>query len=100
MPTLESLLAAAAADLEGIEARQEGPATTWSRSGRVFAVLEGDAVELRLDEAVAAAATRTPDTRTSSRGPEWVRFSPKTLDDHAIDRLEAWFALAARRAVG
>ncbi|MBI3751644.1 MAG: hypothetical protein HY263_08335 [Chloroflexi bacterium] len=55
-------------------------------------------MELRLDPAIARAATRTPDTAPSDRGPEWVRFAPRELDDHAVDRLEAWFAFARRRA--
>jgi hypothetical protein len=65
-----------------------------------FAVLDeaGNTVDLRLDPAVARAATRTPDTVPSDHGPEWVRFAPAELDDHAVDRLEAWFAFAARHA--
>lgn len=75
-------------------------ATDFSVGSTLFAVLDeaGDAVELRLDAAVARAATRTPDTTPSNRGPEWVRFAPAELDDHAVDRLEAWFAFAARHA--
>ena len=76
----------------------EGDATTWSVAGRTFASLTDDAVELRLDPAIARAATRTPDTSPSERGSEWVRFAPPELDDHALDRLEAWFAFARRRA--
>ncbi len=73
-------------------------AITWSIGSVAFAVLSGDAVELRLDGPVAHAATRTPDTMPSARGPEWVRFAPGTLDGHAVDRLDAWFAFARRRA--
>lgn len=76
----------------------DGEVTTWSVAGRPFASLTDDAVELRLDPAIARAATRTPDTSPSDRGPEWVRFAPRELDDHAVDRLEAWFAFARRRA--
>ncbi|HEX5451712.1 MAG TPA: hypothetical protein VFW86_04920 [Candidatus Limnocylindrales bacterium] len=76
-------------------------AIDWSVGGTVFASLDqaGNAVELRLDDAVAKAATRTPDTAPSSRGAGWVRFAPAMLDDQAIDRLEAWFAFAARHAL-
>jgi hypothetical protein len=73
-------------------------AMTWSFRGDPFAVLGPTGIELRLDPAIAAAATRTPDTAPSPRGPEWVRFSPRELDGHAVDRLEAWFELAYRRA--
>jgi len=54
--------------------------------------------ELVIVPQVARAATRTPDTSSSPRGDAWVRFAPATLDGHAVDRLEAWFALAYRRA--
>ena len=47
---------------------------------------------------IAAAAARTPDTAPSPRGPDWVRFNPRELDPHALDRLGAWLELAYRRA--
>ena len=57
-----------------------------------------DVVEVRLGEEIAEAAMRTPDTGTSDRGPEWVRFAPTEWDEHALDRLEAWFRVAWRLA--
>ncbi len=51
-----------------------------------------------LSKAVAGAAIRTPDTTASPRGPEWVRFEPAELDDHAIDRAVAWLGFAVRHA--
>ena len=72
--------------------------TTWSRGGVAFAVLRPGGIEVRLDSAVAAAATRTPDAAPSPRGKEWVRFSPRALDGHAMDRLTAWLELAYRLA--
>jgi hypothetical protein len=98
--TVDALLSAAAEGLGGVMTERSGGTTTWSNGDRVFAVATADVVELRLDATVAAAAVRTPDTATSSLGPEWVRFSPPALDGHAVDRLEAWFALAWRRATG
>lgn len=83
-----------AAELQGVEVDDRG----WSTGGTRFAVLEGDAIELHLDEPVARAATRTPDTAPSHRGTDWVRFSPGELDEHALDRLDAWFRFAYRRA--
>lgn len=71
---------------------------TWSRGGGEFAVLRPGGVEIRLDSAIAAAATRTPDVAPSPRGRDWVRFSPRELDAHAVDRLRAWLELAYRRA--
>ena len=61
--------------------------------------VDGSTAEFRLDPAVAAAAQRTPDTSASERGPDWVRFSPTDVDDHAIDRAAAWLGSAARRAL-
>ena len=87
----------------GPDASGAGPVaatTTWSHRGAPFAVLEATGIEIRLDAAIAAAATRTPDTAPSPRGPDWVRFNPRELDGHAVDRLEAWFELAYRRAGG
>ncbi|MEO8274167.1 MAG: hypothetical protein ABI620_08875 [Chloroflexota bacterium] len=107
IPTLAQLVAELAAELPevvvsaGPGAPGSGPATsirTWSHKGMAFAVLGPTGIELRLDPAIAAAATRTPDTAPSPRGPGWVRFSPRELDGHAVDRLRAWFALAHRRA--
>jgi hypothetical protein len=74
--------------------------TTWSCRGTPFAVLGASGIEIRLDNAIAAAATRTPDTAPSPRGKEWVRFNPRELDGHAVDRLRAWLELAHRRAAG
>lgn len=73
---------------------------TWDRVGRPFATssVDGLSAEFRLDPAVAAAALGTPDTELSRRGPDWVRFRPEGLDGHALDRAEAWFGSAWRRA--
>jgi 2,4-dienoyl-CoA reductase-like NADH-dependent reductase (Old Yellow Enzyme family) len=87
-----------APELGQVESAHHGDAVAWSASGVTFAELTDGGMELRLDPSIAAAASHTPDTDLSPRGPEWIRFHPRTLDDHAIDRLEAWFALALRRA--
>jgi hypothetical protein len=99
-PTLRSLLEASAATFPDVRAAMAGSESSWSRGDRVFAVLDGSGAELRLDVPIAAAALKTPDTTASTRGPEWVRFSPATLDGHAVDRLMAWFGLGYRRAGG
>jgi hypothetical protein len=107
IPSLARLVTELAAELPDAIASSAGAGegatsegTTWSRVGRLFAALGADGVELRLDPAIAAAATRTPDTAPSPRGAEWVRFNPRELDGHAVDRLTAWFDLAYRRAAG
>jgi len=96
--SMAALLAELAAALPEARATSSGGRTEWSRRGVTFASLEADAVELRLDAAIAGAAVRTPDTSPSPRGAPWVRFAPPELDDHAVDRVGAWFGLAYRRA--
>jgi hypothetical protein len=71
----------------------------YARAGITFAARPAeDVVELRLGEEIADAAMRTPDTGLSDRGPSWIRFAPRDWDDHAFDRLEAWFLVAWRLA--
>jgi len=97
-PSLALLVADLVADLPDVRSSIDGASTTWSLGARPFGVLGPDGMELRLDPAIAAAAARTPDTAPSSRGREWVRFNPRELDAHAVDRLTAWLDLAYRRA--
>jgi transcription elongation factor len=98
--TLVELLADEATGLPGVVATT-GPdrSITWTRNDRPFATAsaDGSTAEFALDPAVAAAAIRTPDVTSSSRGPGWVAFSPPDLDDHAADRAVAWLASAHRR---
>jgi hypothetical protein len=91
----------AAATQSGVEGeRQADGTTTWSGVAGPFAALaaDGASAEFRLDPTLADAATRTPDVTSTSRGAAWVRFTPRELDGHAIDRALAWFAAAARRS--
>jgi hypothetical protein len=98
---LRDLLEEEAVDLPGTEPIL-GPdgSLTWVRIGRPFAAAsaDGSSAEFALDPAVADAATRTPDVTPSERGPGWVVFTPRELDDHAADRAVAWLASAHRRA--
>jgi hypothetical protein len=99
--TLAELLLDAAAEVPGLSAdpSADGAGTDFRAGDALVAVVTADgAGEFRLDPAVAAAARRTPDTTASDRGPDWVRFAPAILDDHAADRAVAWLASAARRA--
>ncbi len=96
--TLERQVAALAARLPGVTTAPGGAGRAWSRGSVEFAVVGPFGVEIRLDPQVASAAVRTPDTASSPRGPEWVRFNPHELDAHALDRLHAWLELAHRRA--
>jgi hypothetical protein len=84
------------ADVDRIDGDDEA---IWQRSGRPFAVLAGDALEVRLQPSVARAALRTPDTGPSRRGEGWVRFAPPpSLDQFAADRVAAWIESAWRHA--
>ena len=71
----------------------------YSHSGTAFAHRTGEeAIDLRVGAEIGEAALRTPDTHPSSRGSDWVSFTPKAWDDMAVDRLRAWFRLAWRLA--
>jgi hypothetical protein len=103
-PTLAALLAEQVALLEGtevVQTGQGGPAgqgTEYYLDHVLFASLAGDVAEFHLRDEVGAAALRTPDVAASARGPGWVRFAPKRLDEHARDRALAWLESAWRRA--
>jgi hypothetical protein len=96
--TLADIFAEAADGLSGVTARTGDGVTIWAAGPSAFAVLAADRAELRLDPVIAAAARRTPDTASSARGSDWIAFAPPILDDHAVDRAEAWFLSAFRRA--
>ncbi len=96
--TLARLAAEAAAGLGDVEASSTGGGVEYAVGGRVFAAVEGTALEVDLGQAVAAAAVRTPDVRRSGRGAGWVRFDPRVLDQFARDRAIAWLGSAHRRA--
>ena len=96
--TLEMQVAELAGQLPGVSTSPGGAGRSWSVGSIEFAVVGPFGVEILLDRQVAAAATRTPDAAPSPRGPDWVRFNPRELDAHALDRLHAWLELAYRRA--
>lgn len=98
--SFEEVLVRVADDLEDVESRPADGGTEWSIGGIVFAVTGPEGASFRLSRPVAAAALRTPDTARSPRGPDWVAFRPALLDRHALDRAEAWFTSAWRRADG
>jgi hypothetical protein len=83
---------------EAAAATDAAAATEWSRAGIPFAMIDRDTLEVRLAPAVAGAALRTPDTTQSTRGREWVRFTPVVLDQYAVDRATAWIESAWRNA--
>ncbi len=98
--TLADVIAGAADEAGGVTTSVDGEVVTYvtGSAGVAFASLEGGQAEFRLDPNVARAALRTPDTAASAHGPEWVSFAPAAVDDGAVDRAEAWFLSAHRRA--
>jgi len=99
--TVCDVLEEAAAELgvDGSAAADGG--TDYALDGVVFATADatGMTATFRLDRVLATAALRTPDTRPSGRGDAWVEFTPAEVDDHAVDRADAWFIAAHRRAI-
>ena len=99
--TLRDALAESAADVDEVATSVSADGSvSYVAGGKTVAVVgsTGTSAEFLLSKAVAAAALRTPDTTASARGPEWVRFEPAELDDHAIDRAVAWLGFAVRHA--
>ena len=95
---LPATIAEVVVDMPESRSQSVDGVVTWTREGVAFAALGPTGIEIRLERAIAAAATRTPDTAPSSRGSDWIRFNPRELDGHAVDRLRAWLELAYRRA--
>ena len=96
--TLEARLAELVAEATDVKVADKHE---YSRSGTVFAVNpSAGVVVVRLGPEIAEAAARTADTRFSDRGDAWVRFEPRDWDDHARERLDAWFRVAWRLASG
>jgi hypothetical protein len=97
--TLEQLVAEMLDGYPDLTTSPGGAGRSWALGDVELAVVGPFGAEIRLDRQVAAAAARTPDTAPSPRGPEWIRFNPRELDAHALDRLGAWLELAHRRAL-
>ncbi len=85
-------------DPQELERHDVGATVEYLRTGRPFATASDEAAEFRLRPDIASAAVRTPDVRPSDRGPEWVTFTPGSLDRYALDRLTSWFDFAWRHA--
>jgi hypothetical protein len=97
-PTLADLLDDLAEEFTDVE-RQTLPTVTQYLVGQQpFAQLAGATAHFRLRPEIAGAAARTGDAAISPMGPEWVAFSPKHLDQYALDRAQSWFELGHRLA--
>ena len=90
-----------AADHPRASARAEGAETVWQVGATPFVVLLGKTAEFHLRPEMVSAALRTPGTRTSTRGAEWVAFeAPDEPERYDVDRMRAWFEMAARLVGG
>ncbi len=98
--SLEDSLRTLLTDAGDVRQHGEWPAPIeYARSGVVFAARpDTHVIELRLMPDIAEAAMRTPAAGPSERGAEWLSFAPPEWDQHATDRLEAWFRVAWRFA--
>lgn len=96
-PTLPDVIGALAEMLGDVERREASGGSEYRRRGEAFAVVTPRGMEARLGPAIAAAARRTPDVGTSTRGGDWIVFRPPLLDRFALDRATAWFEAAWRR---
>jgi hypothetical protein len=89
------------ADLEPpVEVSPGTGGVLYGLGGRAFAWAGGLTFEAQLGPDIGAAALRTPDVTPSPRGPGWIRLQPAHIDDHAADRVIAWFEMARRIAAG
>ncbi len=95
---LTDLVEGLAAEAGDVIPKQTPNGTVYVRSGRTFAAVDHAAIELRLMPDIAEAAMRTPSAGPSARGEEWISFAPPEWDEHATDRLDAWFRVAWRLA--
>ena len=93
---LDDLLAALVDEAGDVEELGDGELT---RNNAVFAARpQPGIIELRLMPDISEAALRTASTGLSARGADWITFAPPEWDQHATDRLEAWFRVAWRFA--
>jgi len=98
--TLDERVESVLEELEGVIRRRDGPLVLLAVGARMFACLGADFLEVGLEPSIATAALRTPDTQPSMRGAGWIVFMPRSADQFALDRAEAWVRLAHRRAYG
>jgi hypothetical protein len=95
------VLEEAAAAHPSVSRREAGGVITYEIVGRPFATASGGTAEFQLKPDIARAALRTPGTRASTRGPDWVAFEPpEEPNRYDLDRLRSWFDMAARLAGG
>jgi hypothetical protein len=91
---LSVLAADVVGDLDEVTRSTDGDTTEYGRGGAAFARATSTGLEIRLPADIAAAADRTPDTATFDG--DWLRFTPATDGQHALDRAEAWLLTAWR----
>jgi hypothetical protein len=75
-------------DLDGVTSSTDSDATEYACADAPFARITSTGLEVRLPADIAEAADRTPDTTLVAGG--WLRFTPATDEQHALDRAQAW----------
>lgn len=93
---LSELMAELAREL-GVEGQPVDGGVDYAVGDVAVAEVRGGTAAFRLRPDVATAAARTPDGAIDSRGPEWVSFTPRSLDRFARDRVSSWFEFAVRQ---
>lgn len=83
-------------DLDGVTRSTESDAAAYECAGSPFARTIATGLEIRLPADIAEAADRTPDTTSLDGG--WLRFTPASDEQHALDRAHAWLLTAWRHA--
>ena len=97
-PSIGDLLDDLAAEFPDVDRRTSSAGTDYVVGAHAFAQLHGRTAEFRLRPEIVAAAAKTGDATTSDLGRDWVTFTPRTFDQYALDRAQAWFELAHRIA--
>ncbi|MBA3778073.1 MAG: hypothetical protein H0X16_01965 [Chloroflexi bacterium] len=94
--SLVQLLDELATAMPGIECVAVAGRVEYRRDGRSVALRGPTELRFRVGRAVAAAALTTPGARRAPEGAEWVALGIGAADRFSMDRVRAWFELAAR----
>jgi hypothetical protein len=97
-PTLAELLDDLVEEFPDAERRTSPAGVDYVVDDQPFARLTGATAHFRLRPEIVAAAARTGDAAVSTLGRDWVAFSPRRLDQYALDRAQSWFELGHRLA--
>lgn len=93
-------IGALARSLAGVQIRQTDAGVEYRRDETLFAVRSGSSLAFRLRSDIVGAGLRTPGTRPSMKGADWIELALTGADpdEFALDRAAAWFEAAWRIA--